>query len=195
MAVHEAGHAVLGRVLTLVCGRATIERVTIQRDDSYGHAITHDPWATMSEWEKRGKVRFSQNAVWVARTIAYMAGAEAEIEIRGSQTWPGDADDRLQIACMLEEIAPSDLDWYEARLRAMTRMLVRRHRERIERVADALLTNITLSAEQLDKLVGGSVMDIKGARSGPRLIKQAQKALPPSRGKHPNGPGSRSPRF
>jgi hypothetical protein len=95
---------------------------------------------------------------------------------------------------MLEEIAPSDLDRYEARLRAMTRMLVRRHRERIERVADALLTN-TLSAEQLDKLVGGSVVDVEAACSRPRLIKQAQKALPPSGSKRPNGPGSRSPRW
>jgi hypothetical protein len=42
----------------------------------------------------------------------------------------------------------------------MTRMLVRRHRERIERVAKALLARTTLSREQLDKLVGRSVNDV-----------------------------------
>jgi hypothetical protein len=39
----------------------------------------------------------------------------------------------------------------------MTRMLVRRHRTRIERVAKALLAHKTLSAEYLDRLVGRSV--------------------------------------
>jgi hypothetical protein len=40
-------------------------------------------------------------------------------------------------------------------------MLVRRHRARIERVAKALLAKTTLSAKQLDKLVGRSVDDVK----------------------------------
>jgi hypothetical protein len=39
-------------------------------------------------------------------------------------------------------------------------MLVRRHRARIERVAEALLARMTLSAKQLDKLVGRSVDDV-----------------------------------
>jgi hypothetical protein len=43
----------------------------------------------------------------------------------------------------------------------MARMLVRRHRERIERVAKALLAETTLSAEKLDALVGRSVADVK----------------------------------
>ena len=43
----------------------------------------------------------------------------------------------------------------------MTRMLVRRHRARIERVAAALLERKTLSREELDRLVGRSVDDVK----------------------------------
>jgi hypothetical protein len=43
----------------------------------------------------------------------------------------------------------------------MTRMLVRRHRVLIARVADALIDRTTLSAEELDKLVGRSVDDVK----------------------------------
>jgi hypothetical protein len=62
---------------------------------------------------------------------------------------------------MMEELVPTDWDRTEARLRAMTRMLVRRHRARIERVAKALLTKTTLSAKELDKLVGRSVNDVK----------------------------------
>jgi hypothetical protein len=40
-------------------------------------------------------------------------------------------------------------------------MLVRRHRARIERVAEALLAKTKLSAKQVDKLTGRSVNDVK----------------------------------
>ena len=64
---------------------------------------------------------------------------------------------------MAEELPPHSPPWerLEPRLRAMTRMLVRRHRNRIERVAKALLAKTTLSAKQVDKLVGRSVDDVK----------------------------------
>ena len=42
----------------------------------------------------------------------------------------------------------------------MTRMLVRRHRHRIERVAAALLTKRKLSGRQIDKLAGRSIADV-----------------------------------
>jgi hypothetical protein len=155
-AYHEA--AVLGRALTLACGRATIR--PDHDEGSAGHSICEDPDTCIGEWEKRGKVRDSSNAVWVARILQFMAGAEAEAELLGKARG-GDGYDRDQIALMLEEIAPADLDRYEARLRAMTRMLVRRHRARIERVVAALLTKTTLSAKELDKLVGRSVADVK----------------------------------
>jgi hypothetical protein len=159
-AYHEAGHAVVGRVLTLVCGPATIK--PDYDEGSAGHSICADPYACIYEWEKRGKVRDSDNAVWVARILQFMAGTEAEAELLGKARG-GDNHDRYQIALMLEEIvpAPVDLDRYEARLRAMARMLVRRHRARIERVAAAFLAKTTLSARELDKLVGRSVADVK----------------------------------
>jgi hypothetical protein len=43
----------------------------------------------------------------------------------------------------------------------MTRMLMRRHRTRIDRVADALIVKTTLSGEELDRLVGRSVADVR----------------------------------
>jgi hypothetical protein len=118
-AYHEAGHAVLGRVLTLVCDSATIK----PDHDSAGHSLTHDPWASIYEWEKRGKVR-EPDAVWHARIIGFMAGAEAEAELLG--TVPrGDGDDRYQIELMAEELETPAKRWdtkIEPRLRAVTRM-------------------------------------------------------------------------
>ena len=147
-ATHEAGHAVIARVLTLACGGATI------RPDhdagGAGHAIIDDPLVTESVWDRRWKWR-SGEAVYRARIIAYMAGAELLGAMQG-----GDGDDRYQIDLMAEELHHCDLD----RLRAMTRMLVRRHRHRIERVAAALLADQELSGEHIDKLAGGSIADV-----------------------------------
>ncbi|HEY5188941.1 MAG TPA: ATP-dependent metallopeptidase FtsH/Yme1/Tma family protein, partial [Solirubrobacteraceae bacterium] len=136
-AYHEAGHAVIGRVLTLPCGGATIK--ADYDDGKAGHAITEDPYVCIEEWRNRGKVRDNQEAVWHARIMTYMAGAEAEMELLGSSAI-GDGNDRYQIAMMAEELSGAvDWDKLEPRLRAMTRMLVRRHRVRIERVAQDLL--------------------------------------------------------
>ena len=160
-AYHEAGHAVVGRVLTLVCGLATIKPNYEQMQA--GVSICADPYECEAEWQKRGKYR-DGNAVWHARIIAYMAGAETEKELLGQEAL-GDADDQLQIELMATanpwKKTEVQCEKLESRLRAMTRMLVRRHKALIERVAKALLTKTTLSARQLDKMVGKSVADVK----------------------------------
>jgi len=123
-------------------------------------AIIADHFACTYAWEKRGKVR-TDDAALHGRIIAYMAGAEAEVVILGS-TQGGDGNDRLQIALMSEKLVTgADWDRLEARLRAMTRMLVRRHRVLIERVADTLIAKGKLTEKQLDRLVGRSVDDVK----------------------------------
>jgi hypothetical protein len=157
-AVHEAAHAAIGRVLTLKCGGATIK--PDYDEVTAGTAHTYDQWCCIDEWANRGRVR-NVHAALHARIITVMAGAEAEREMLGRCSG-GDGDDRYQIELMALELAPST-DWskLEPRLRAMTRMLVRRHRARIERVAEALLARTTLSAGRLDKLVGRSVNDVK----------------------------------
>jgi ATP-dependent Zn protease len=157
-AYHEAGHATIARVLTLHAGSATIE--PDYEAGRAGVAITYDPYSTLHQWEKRGKVRENEDAVWHARIMAYMAGAEAEMVLLG-RTATGDSDDRYQILLMWEELRHLSWERFEPRLRAMTRMLVRRHRARIERVANALLAETTLSAERLDELVGRSINDVK----------------------------------
>ena len=124
-----------------------------------GYSITPDPYYCERAWETRGKLRGTK-AVWHARIISYMAGAEAETMCLGLQA-VGDGDDRLQVERMLEELNPPHWERCEARLRAMTRILVRRHRQRIERVARALLAKRSLSTQELDTLIGRSVADFK----------------------------------
>ncbi len=122
-ATHEAGHAVVARVLTLACGGASI------RPDydagTAGYAITHDPLECENIWLQRCKLR-SDGAVYRARIMGFMAGTEAETELLGSSQG-GDGDDLYQVALMAEQIERCDLE----RLRRMTRTLVRRHRDRI----------------------------------------------------------------
>jgi ATP-dependent Zn protease len=100
-AIHEAGHAVAGRVLTLFCGGTTI--VPDHKEGAAGHTIIADPEECVQAWRKRGKVRDKDNAVFHARIMAYMAGVEAEVILLGS-TKGGDADDRRQIELMAEEL-------------------------------------------------------------------------------------------
>src|SRR5215472_13123615 len=171
-AYHEAGHAVINRVLTLTCGPTTIKPDYEKQE--WGHSISI---ALEHEWERCGKYR-GPNAVWHAQIISRMAGAEAERELLDTES-EGDHDDRLQIACVVSEFVPEDYFWdkLEPRLRAMTRMLVRRHKASIKRVAEALLAKTTLSGAQLDKLVGG------GRRRG---------ATPPAPASDPAAP--RAPR-
>lgn len=168
-AYHEAGHAVIARVLTLASGHATI-KPDYDRGTAGVH-ITFDPYVCLDAWEKRGKVRNYRDVVLHARIMTYMAGAETEMVLL--QTAVGDSDDRYWIALMAEELFySSPWERLEPRLRAMTRMLIRRHRGRIERVAKALLAKTTLSAKQLDKLVGRSVGDVKV--NAPELLAAAK---------------------
>ena len=159
-AIHEAGHAVVGRVLTLVCGSTTI--VPDHKDGAAGHTIIADHHECEHEWRKRGKVRDKDNAVFHGRIKAYMAGGEAEVILLGS-TKGGDFDDRRQIELMAKELDHDPAEWarWEVRLRRQTRRLIRQHRDKIERVANALLANGKLSAKQIDKLTGRSVNDVK----------------------------------
>ena len=84
-AIHEAGHAVIARVLTLACDYATINA----DHDSAGHFIVRDPYLCEYEWDRRYKLR-GNHAVFHARIICFPAGAEAERELAGVKTPRGD---------------------------------------------------------------------------------------------------------
>ena len=155
-AVHEAGHAVIARVLTLKCGGASIR--ADYKTETAGYAIIHDPLECDGEWRYRFKRRDTE-AAERARIIVCMAGIEAEIELLGAAEG-GDGEDLHHIDLLAEQLNRCDLN----RLRRMTRMLVRRHRERIERVADALLAKKRLTEKQIDRLAGRSLADVPNLR-------------------------------
>ena len=137
IAYHEAGHAVIGRVLRLTCGHVTIK----PDSDSIGHVIIRDPWQTIQDWEDRQHFRDPASA-FRGTIIARMAGREAELEIFGTQGDEADYhDDEMQIALLLQDAEPwGDPDCFKTRLRGKTRGLVRRHRQSIERTAHAFLS-------------------------------------------------------
>ena len=144
-AIHEAGHAVIGRVVGMVCGYATIRAGR----NSSGHAITADPYEIASGWEFAGKFRGLKSIV-VGRIMTFQAGSEAEVVALG-ECPGGDEDDRYQVALMADagEFGQDKVE----KLRRQTRHLVTRHQETIKTVADRLIDLKRLGARQIDLLV------------------------------------------
>ncbi|WP_411904178.1 ATP-dependent metallopeptidase FtsH/Yme1/Tma family protein [Methylorubrum thiocyanatum] len=150
-AIHEAGHAVIGRKVTMVCGGATIK--ADDDLDAAGHAIVADADTTWRAWEMREKFR-DLTSVMRGRIITIQAGHEAEAEILG-EPLTGDDDDRECAEAMVEDAGfPEDQDAVVlARLRRFARQLARRHRADIERVAAALMERETLTGEEIDAML------------------------------------------
>jgi len=157
-AVHEAGHAVIGRVLGLKCGGASI--IPDYEDQSAGRAYNYGPAILGEWWQSEGSRKLllrDAACCYRAMVMTFMAGIEAENECLGGNCG-GDYWDQVEIAKARDEINyPGDGDeaWFDYldRLRAKTRGLVRRHRNKIERVAMALQTRKTLTAEEIDSLL------------------------------------------
>jgi len=154
-AVHEAGHAVIGRALGLLCGQASV----VADGDSAGHSIAAGPYEVAQRWEDRGKYR-DHASVLLGRLIYLVAGAEAEELIVGTCAG-GDGSDRQDCYETLTQfhlppVDPDDaaaVDQYFGRLRRHTRALVRRHENTIRAVAETLQKRGTLSADELDAMM------------------------------------------
>jgi hypothetical protein len=151
-AIHEAGHAVVARVLGLLCGKVTIK--ANYRTATSGYGIIADPWLVIDCWEQRGEYRPSE-AAFRGRILAYMAGREAEEELLG-HCQGGDHDDQYQIALMLMELyrAEERQAKVERRLRIFARNLVRRHRPKIEALSRALIEQRTMSDRRVRLAAG-----------------------------------------
>jgi ATP-dependent Zn protease len=151
-AYHEAGHAVIARVLGILCGPASIQPDLAE--GSAGHAIIGDTWETDARWEERGKFR-EHASVLRGRIMAVMAGAEAEAVFMGQHS-VGDDDDVHWINAMLDDLLSDqdDIVRYAERLRHRTRHLLRRHADKVERVAAALIEKGKLTASEIDAITG-----------------------------------------
>jgi len=149
-AFHEAGHAVIARVMGLTCGAAAI--IPDIGNNVGDYAMIDDPVTVTGHWYERGRYRKGRTA-YRGRILANMAGAETEKELLGWHPG-GDDDDRRRILLVLEA-AELDEKWdrCEPRMRALTRQLVRRHRAKIERVARALLKRRMLQGDEIDALL------------------------------------------
>jgi ATP-dependent Zn protease len=159
-AIHEAGHAVIHRVLGMVCGEATV--IPDDEEMTAGVAVVKDVWTIYSAWEERGKFRRHQyRSIMLGRIMGYMAGAEAEIIAFGSDHG-GDGDDFLQIALMANAADVSEVSI--ERLRLKVRGLLRRHWSKVETVADALMARKTLSVDEIDRLVDRDGADVLAER-------------------------------
>jgi ATP-dependent Zn protease len=173
-AIHEAGHAVIGRVLGLECGKVTI--VPDFREMTSGVATADGQWKTCEAWEKRGKYR-DIASVYRGRIIMLMAGAEAEIVCTG-RCGGGDTHDRREIGLTMEEVAiPNDPKRYERRLRAKTRALIRRHRRKVEHLAKTLLEHRTISGRKVDRLLRQvtSLQELQRQRRISRVRREAER--------------------
>jgi hypothetical protein len=149
LAFHEAGHAVIARVLGLTGGAAEIDPID---KTCGGYAMMDDPWIVAGGWERRKRYREVRTA-YRGRILADMAGAETERELLGG-TLGGDDSDRLRILEFLDETGLEEKwDHYEPRMRAFTRQLIRRHRAKIERVARALVKRRKLEGAEIDELI------------------------------------------
>lgn len=166
-AIHEAGHAVIGRILDLRCGGVTI--VKNEAEGEAGHAIIANPWATVIAWEQRlyeqvehrGEAAKYRNfrSAFRGTIMARMAGAEAENVILGA-CQGGDSYDRSDIEQMAAssdtEFSEAEWERFEPRMRRQTRRLIRKYRAAIERVAAALLERGTLEPDDIDALIAPS---------------------------------------
>lgn len=168
-AIHEAGHAVIGRILAIECGRVSID----PDEECAGHCIIEGPWDIVQRWEGEGYVIRDNELVPTgtrphgtyqsalrARILTLMAGWAAELVILGDCRG-GHGDDWYWIGRILEELPiPGQQEagngaWerYEQRMRAKTISLVRRHRAKIEGLARALMSVGSLEPEEIEAIL------------------------------------------
>ncbi len=149
-ALHEAGHAVVARELGLVCGDVSIE----PSEDELGYAVVVDP---VRNWERGDGPR---RPLMERHVMSLFAGGEAEILIANTNV-TGDGPDCTKATNCIAAVGVRGAEYvmddvwerYERKLRLKSMELVRRHRRKIEFVAQALRANRTLSGADVDAIL------------------------------------------
>jgi ATP-dependent Zn protease len=146
-ATHEAAHAVIGRVLRLRCGGATI----IADGRGYdGHAVVTTALTINDDLIKRGGFRDFRSSV-LDKICVCLAGPEAERIKFGDADASGDV---RQIKQLQSRYYISDAD--VERLRPQVHALLTKHWHYVEAVAAALLERGTLSGEDIAGITSGT---------------------------------------
>lgn len=164
VAVHEAGHAVIGKAMGL-----RPEHVTIRPTPA--ESLQGDAFALSGHAAGQCRVsvdgllaRYSAFSVIRRRVITAAAGAVAEQELLGSDCG-GDSRDREMIGRVLRDFLKaigctdsSDAAVLERHLRRITARLARRHRAAIASLAGELMERGELGGEELQEaLVEGAL--------------------------------------
>jgi hypothetical protein len=127
VAVHEAGHSVIARVLGLKAGRATLR-------DFDGVARSY----------------------FADHPVAVLAGRAATEVLLGYASDDGCSRDDAKARWLLTtENGHIERELRYARTLRQARKLIRAHRGAVERVAQELLDRVTLSASEIDRLMPG----------------------------------------
>ena len=153
VAVHEAAHCVLAKVCGLPLHSCSIRRGRGRLGRSL---ICIFPREIVAIWEEHGRQRRERTAnIGIALTV--LAGTVATEEFLLDHGSGDVADMHLLADTIAGRSVPFDendsavhLQW---RLRQFTRRLVHRHRDRIERISEALLKEVVLSAERIEALI------------------------------------------
>ena len=151
--IHEAGHAVIGCVLGVVISEIRIHPDP-QPGEGLGVCVFEGMHATLHGWRRLGLHHRRLSHAIRANILMAMAGTEAERTILGRSSG-GDSYDRAQIAALYRELAaigalPED---HERKFRRNARLLVRRHRDTIQNVAQALQRRGTMRGGAIDQFV------------------------------------------
>jgi hypothetical protein len=147
-AYHEAGHAVIARVLGVEVFKASV-KPSYGKKPSRGRVLHEGLTA-------RGTQRryFNTPRKLIASILIAMAGRAAEDVLIGFPSDGGDNGDVKNIEKWLSRVG--DRARFEKRFRKMSHMLVWRHADAIRRVAAHLVDSETLKQDQIDRLISNS---------------------------------------
>src|SRR5205085_1126369 len=156
-AIHEAGHAVIGRVLGYPCGKTTIE----PGDGYLGYSVSSKPEKAVDAWRRAGKSHRTTRTALRARIMVEMAGRDAEEECLGFCAVAHSDSDQFRVAGMIVDlIGVGDVthllrgERFQQRMRKATRWLVHRHRRKIEALASALIKHRVMTDSQIRSVIG-----------------------------------------
>jgi ATP-dependent Zn protease len=158
-AIHEAGHAVAARMLSLACGAVSI--VPAEKKMIGGYHVTEPPHVIREAWFKAGKYRGARDTLSMlqGQIMTCMAGREAEIIAFGERNIGGDRVDMFEIdrlANFANFAGGANTIFshaYLTRLRSKVGPLLRHHWHKVVAVAQALLVKKTLTGPEIDAII------------------------------------------